>query len=122
MSHERKIDLEGLSIILCNKSFLRRINKKYLKHDFDTDIISFEYDFINGRVGELYVGIDTVKTNAEKFRVAVTVEAYRVIFHGLLHLCGYLDKTIIQQEKMRAKEDYYLNPFLKSLKHVHVNP
>ena len=62
--------------------------------------------------GEIYISVDRIKENATKFSVEVEEELYRVIFHGILHLIGYADKTPTQKLKMRAKEDYYLGKYL----------
>jgi len=89
--------------------FLLGINKEHLNHDFYTDIITFEYN--EGKVvsGDLLISIDRVKDNAERLMVNFQDELHRVMVHGVLHLCGYKDKTETEQVEMRAKEDYYLS-------------
>jgi rRNA maturation RNase YbeY len=98
-----------ISIIVVSDQELISINKQYLKHDYYTDIITFDYnqDFIIN--GDLYISIDRVSENALKYNVTLKDELTRVIIHGVLHLCGYKDKTRTEARKIRAKENYYLN-------------
>lgn len=99
----------SVDVIFCSDSYLLNINSSFLKHDFFTDIITFNLADKNAAVhGEIYISVDTVKTNAVRFNNTVDKELHRVIFHGILHLCGYTDKTAKQQTLMTAKEDYYL--------------
>lgn len=94
--------------IFCDDSFLLNLNQKYLDHDTLTDIISFDYAVGKQINGEIYISIERVKENAEIFCVPFNHELMRVIVHGILHYCGYADKTESEQELMRIKEDYYL--------------
>jgi len=94
-----------ITIILCPDEFLLEMNKDYLQHDYFTDIITFDYSEGNTIAGELYISLDRVKENAGSYKVAFRDELHRVIIHGILHLCGYGDKTKKQQETMRNKED-----------------
>jgi rRNA maturation RNase YbeY len=87
------------------------INQKYLEHDFYTDIITFDLSETGAVRGEIYISIDRVRENARKLGVSFKSELHRVIFHGMLHLCGYNDKTKAEKEKIRAKEDQYLNKY-----------
>ena len=92
----------------CSDKFLFKMNKKYLNHSFNTDIITF--DLGDGNMeGDIYISIDRVKENSNSLRVTFRDELSRVMIHGLLHLCGYKDKTKAQQKQMRGKEDYYLS-------------
>ncbi|MEG0499979.1 MAG: rRNA maturation RNase YbeY [Rikenellaceae bacterium] len=88
------------------------INKKYLNHDYFTDIITFDYSEdmpVEGVIaGDLFISIDTVARNAFQYRVRFKQELHRVIIHGILHLLGYKDKSATEAVEMRAKEDYYL--------------
>lgn len=106
-SKENK-ELESLSIILCSDDYLLGINKEYLKHDYYTDIITFDLSAGNETIGEIYISADRIKENASRFKVPISTELSRVIFHGCLHLCGYKDKTAQQKTVMREKENYYL--------------
>ena len=97
-----------ISIIFCSDDYLLDINKKYLNHDYFTDIITFNYNENNTIIGDLFISIDRVKENAKELKVDFNNELYRVIIHGVLHLCGYNDKTQDQQKEIRTKEDEYL--------------
>ena len=97
-----------LSLIFCSDEYLLDINKQYLKHDYYTDIVTFNYvsgDLISG---DLFISIDRVSKNATKFKVNFTEELYRVIFHGVLHLVGYNDISNSEKKVMRNKENEYL--------------
>jgi len=100
-------DLVSMNIILCGDEYLLKINRDYLKHDYYTDIITFDYNSEEIE-GELYISIDRVKENASDLGVSFQHELHRVIIHGVLHLCGYGDKTEKDEEIMRSKEDFYL--------------
>lgn len=107
---ERVIQSEGksagkITMILCSDDFLHKMNKEYLDHDYYTDIITFDYSERGVVSGELYISYDRVKENAKTFSVATERELYRVLVHGVLHLCGYKDKTDAQARIMRSKED-----------------
>ena len=97
-----------ISIIFCSDDYLLDINKKYLNHDYFTDVITFNYNENNTIIGDLFISIDRVKENAKELKVDFNNELYRVIIHGVLHLCGYNDKTQDQQKEIRTKEDEYL--------------
>jgi probable rRNA maturation factor len=101
--------LKELHCIFCSDAYLIKINKKYLNHDSYTDIITFDLSESNGTVGEIYISIDRLKKNAEKFHCSYSDELFRLVFHGSLHLCGYKDKTKKEKKLMNEKEDIYLN-------------
>jgi rRNA maturation RNase YbeY len=105
--------LSELRIIFCSDKYLLSINNSYLKHDYYTDIITFKLSGPKGKKldGEMYISVDRVRDNAKKNRVSFNKEIHRVIFHGVLHLCGYNDKLKSQQLIMRTKEDEYLNRY-----------
>jgi rRNA maturation RNase YbeY len=98
-----------ISVILCSDKYLLEINIEYLKHNYYTDIITFNY--VEGKVisGDLFISVDRVKENSREFSTGFIKELYRVIFHGILHLIGYNDKTEEQQKIMREKEELYLS-------------
>ena len=98
-----------ITIVLCSDNYLLEMNKKYLNHDYFTDIITFDY--VEGSLisGDLFISIDRVKENADKFKVQFINELMRVIFHGVLHLIGYKDKTSNDEKLMREKENLYLS-------------
>ena len=95
----------NITYIFCSDEEILRINKSYLNHDYYTDIITFDYSNGDELSGDLYISLETVKTNSEKFKTGYYEELRRVMIHGILHLCGYDDKTQIQKKIMRAKED-----------------
>lgn len=107
-------ELWSLTFVFCSDEYLLSINKEYLNHDYYTDIITFNLANTGHPVeGEIYISLDRVKENAQKLNETYKNELHRVIFHGALHLCGYRDKTIEEQSKMRKKEDYYINLYFK---------
>jgi rRNA maturation RNase YbeY len=110
-----KKKLEALSYIFCSDEYLLDINKTFLKHDFYTDIITFDLgDTQNEISGEIYISVDRVKENARQLGVGIEEELHRVIFHGALHLCGYRDKSKGEVLEMRKKEDKYLRKYFNS--------
>ena len=106
-------ELKSLNVIFCSDNYLRSINRDYLKHDYYTDIVTFELSEPEKPVeGEIYISIDRVIQNALVFRVPRAKELHRVIIHGVLHLCGYEDKTKSKKNQMTALEDLYLTAYL----------
>jgi rRNA maturation RNase YbeY len=103
--------LESLNIIFCSDKALLEINRKYLKHDFYTDIISFDLSETDEVRAEIYISSDRVSENSGKLGFSFKSELLRVIFHGVLHLCGFNDKTYSEKKKIRVKEDYYLKNY-----------
>lgn len=97
-----------ISIILVDDAEILNINNKYLKHNYYTDIITFDYTKNRTISGDLYISIERVCENAKQYNTKVNDELNRVIIHGLLHLCGYKDKTKKQASLIRKKENYYL--------------
>jgi len=99
----------NISVVLCSDNYLLEMNRKYLEHDYYTDIITFDY--VEGDIisGDLFISVDRVKENAEKFETTFLNELVRVIFHGVLHLAGYKDKTTSDEQLMRKKENFYLS-------------
>ena len=95
-------------IILTNDQKVYEINSEFLGHDYYTDIITFNYNKGKTVNGEIYISVDRVRDNAEKFSVQFNAELRRVIFHGFLHLCGYDDSTAEQKRKMSEMEEMYL--------------
>ena len=98
-----------INVIFCNDDYLLSINKTYLNHDYYTDIITFDYSKSESVSGDLYISVTRVKDNAKKLNLEFNDELYRVIVHGVLHLCGLKDKTKQEKEDMRAKEDEMLS-------------
>lgn len=105
--------LEALSIVICSKKYIKALNKRFLNHDYFTDILTFDLDNRSTINGEIYISIDTVKENSITYNVLIFNELLRVIIHGVLHLCGYKDNTSQQKRRMTLKENFYLNYFDK---------
>ena len=97
-----------LSLVFCSDDYLLEVNKKHLNHDYYTDIITFDYSEENKISGDLLISIDRVKENAKTFSVSFMHELNRVVIHGVLHLCGYKDKTEEEKKQMRNLENKYL--------------
>ena len=91
--------------LFCDDEHILEVNREYLGHDYYTDIITFDYCEGNTLSGDLVISLDTVRTNAEKFRKNYDEELHRVIIHGILHLCGLNDKGPGEREVMEAAED-----------------
>jgi rRNA maturation RNase YbeY len=101
--------LQILSYIFCSDQYLHQINLEYLQHDTYTDIITFPYESPPLIHGDIFISIDRVRENAQAFKVSFEEELRRVIIHGVLHLCGYPDKTEEEASKMRQKEEEALS-------------
>ena len=97
-----------IDIIMTTDEKLHGINKEFLGHDYYTDVIAFNYNKGNTVNGEIYISVDRVRQNAKKFNVPLRTEIRRVIFHGLLHLCGYDDRTEGEKNKISEMEEMYL--------------
>lgn len=100
-----------LNYIFCDDEYLLKINQEYLNHDYYTDIISFDYSVGNDLQGDMYISIDRVRENAVDFNVSFEEELKRVIIHGVLHYCGYSDKSDSEAQIMRQKEDEKIKMF-----------
>ena len=94
-----------INYIFCDDLYLNHINKEFLKHDFFTDIISFDYSLGKQINGDIYISIDRVLDNAEQYNVTFENELRRVMIHGVLHYMGYKDKTTEEKKVMRLKEN-----------------
>ena len=93
----------------CSDESLSKINKEFLNHDTLTDVITFDYSALNEISGEIFISTDRVRENASEFQQSFEVEIRRVMIHGLLHLCGYNDKTIKEKSLMSDRENFYLD-------------
>ncbi|MBC9812059.1 rRNA maturation RNase YbeY [Crocinitomicaceae bacterium CZZ-1] len=103
-----KKKLGDISLIFTSDEHLLTVNQQYLDHDYYTDIITFDYsedDFVSG---DLFISVDRVSENAVENNVSFLHELNRVVVHGVLHLCGYKDKSESEEQMMRAKEDQML--------------
>ena len=93
-----------ITYIFCSDEEILRINQSYLNHDYYTDIITFDYSEGDRLSGDLFISLETVKTNSIKFKTEYDEELRRVMIHGILHLCGYNDETPAKKRVMRMKE------------------
>ncbi|MEZ4999851.1 MAG: rRNA maturation RNase YbeY [Bacteroidales bacterium] len=99
-----------IAFIFTDDNYLREINRKFLEHDYFTDVITFDYSTARGIIeGEIYISSDTVRENSKIYNTGMEMEILRVMVHGLLHLTGYDDKSEGERKLMREKEDYYLS-------------
>ena len=98
-----------ISFIFCSDDYLLEVNKKYLTHDYYTDIITFDYVEDGLISGDIFISTDRVKENAKLFSTSMENELNRVLVHGVLHLLGYKDKIKKDKTLMTFKENYYLN-------------
>ncbi len=101
---------QSITYVFSTDAFVLKINQDFLQHDYFTDIITFPLSKKGAPLeAELYISIDRVKDNAKTMGVRFSDELSRVMVHGILHLCGYKDKTKTQVQEIRAREDYWLN-------------
>lgn len=107
-------NLGAINFIFCDDDYILSVNQQYLKHDYYTDVITFDYCKENELSGDIFISLDTVKFNAEKFGVTYENEFYRVICHSILHLIGFKDKSEEDSKEMRQNENNCLY-LLKSL-------
>lgn len=117
-AHHKK--LGQIDYIFCSDEHLLQMNKQYLNHHTLTDIITFDYsnELTAEVAGEIYISINRVRENAEVFKCTFNDELHRVMIHGVLHLCGFKDKTKNQKQIMRAQED----EAIKALKKLQIHP
>lgn len=112
---KNKKSLESISFIFCTDEFLLDINQRFLNHDFYTDVITFNLSKNKSQIeAEVYISIDRVKENAIIEKTTQQTELHRVIFHGVLHLCGYDDKEKPAKIFMRKMENKLLNQYFKN--------
>ena len=108
------LTLESINYIFCSDQYLLVINKKYLNHDYYTDIITFNMSTNSEPLmAEVYISVERVRENAKLLNIPVGDELLRVMFHGVLHLCGYNDKKPVQKLEMRERENHYLRLYKK---------
>lgn len=104
--------LAELQYIFCSDEYLLAINRQYLDHDFYTDIITFDLSEKNQPLNaEIYISVDRLRENAQKYDSSLKKELHRVMFHGALHLCGYKDKTAAERGEMRKMEEKWLKTY-----------
>ena len=100
-----------ITYIFCDDAYLLKVNQDFLHHDYYTDIITFDY--VKGKIisGDIFVSLQRISENAVLLEKDFNEELRRVIAHGVLHLCGYKDKSEEEKKEMRGKEDYYLSKY-----------
>lgn len=104
----------NIHYIFCNDARILEVNQQYLQHDYYTDIITFDYSQGNKISGDIFISIDTVKSNSEEQATGFNEELRRIIIHGILHLCGQNDKTPEDKKEMTRKENNALEQYLNS--------
>lgn len=113
MVQSKSKKIGDVNYIFCDDAYLLGINQQYLQHDTYTDIITFDYcegDVLNG---DIFISVERVRENAQKYEVSFQEELVRVMAHGILHLCGYKDKTKSEAEEMRKQEKWAIELFEK---------
>lgn len=112
-TEEKKVG--DINYIFCDDDYLLKVNQDFLEHDYYTDIITFDY--VKGKIisGDIFVSLQRVKDNSSTLSTDYDEELKRVLAHGVLHLCGYKDKSPDDESLMREKENYYLNKFKNNL-------
>ena len=107
-----KVGFEHISYIFCKDSFLLKLNQEYLNHNTYTDILTFTLSDKSAPINaEIYISIERVWENAASLKNAYREELYRVMIHGILHLCGFSDHSSEEKKVMRQKEDFYLSQY-----------
>lgn len=99
---------DEINYVFCDDEYLHKLNVEFLNHDTLTDIISFDYSMGKTLQGDIFISIERVEDNAKDFEVEFIEELQRVLVHGILHYCGYKDKTEEEAKLMRSKENFYL--------------
>ncbi len=106
LAEEKKHKIYEINYIFCSDKYLLGLNSSYLNHDTYTDIITFDQsETINQLEADIYISIDRVRENAQTLETSFDSELFRVISHGLLHLCGFKDKTTADKNEMRSEEE-----------------
>jgi len=103
-----------INYIFCDDDYLHKLNVEFLNHDTLTDIISFDYVVGKELHGDVFISIERVRDNAKDFEVSFNDELNRVLVHGILHYCGYKDKSEDDSKEMRTKENHYLSQLNKN--------
>ena len=105
IASQKSKEISELNFIFCSDPYLHKLNVDYLQHDTLTDIITFPYSEDETIAGDIFISVDRVKENAQKFETSFLKELKRVMAHGVLHLCGYKDKSDDEKKEMRLQED-----------------
>jgi len=106
---KENLQYSGITYVFSSDEYVLELNRKYLQHDYYTDILTFTLSLPNEPIlSEIYISIDRVRENAENFGISFETELQRVMIHGLLHLAGYNDHTEEEKKIMRGKENFYM--------------
>jgi rRNA maturation RNase YbeY len=109
MTRKEGATISNINFIFCTDVYLRMINKKYLGHDYFTDIVTFDNSFIEKLTdGDIFISVDRVKANSITYQTSFNDELHRVMAHGVLHLLGYGDKNDKERKEMRKREESWL--------------
>jgi len=100
-----------IAFVFCSDSKILEMNRQYLTHNYFTDVITFDYSVESVLSGDIFISLETVRSNAEKFDVEFCIELYRVMIHGVLHLCGIRDSSSFEKDEMARLEDKALYIF-----------
>jgi rRNA maturation RNase YbeY len=114
--HQEQKKCGTINIIFCSNDYLLKINEKYLKHHYYTDVITFPYNEGDVLSGDIFISVEQVVINAERFKASFLEELLRVIIHGILHLMGYNDETDNERLNMHVLEDEALEKVLPKIK------
>jgi len=109
---EEDFKLLSINVILCSDEYILEVNKKFLNHDYYTDVITFDYSKNKEISGDIFISVDRIKENSITNKVTFDNELLRILIHGTLHLCGYTDSSPSEKELMTQKENYYLEKFI----------
>ncbi|MGB2869666.1 MAG: rRNA maturation RNase YbeY [Bacteroidota bacterium] len=101
-------EMAGMGVVFTNNVHMRRINRQYLQHDYNTDVIAFDLSDKSTTESELYINLDRARSQAREFNVSFSEEIRRLLIHGTLHLLGYRDKKNTDRKTMKLREDRYL--------------
>tara|TARA_B100000073_G_C23641449_1_gene536798 strand:- start:266 stop:679 length:414 start_codon:yes stop_codon:yes gene_type:complete len=112
ISTSENFKIGKLTYVFCDNDFLLQINQKYLKHDYYTDVITFDYSNQKEINGDILISVEQVTLNSKKYNESKLDELYRVMAHGLLHLIGYDDKNKKDKKIMNEKESFYLKKII----------
>ena len=116
VAREEGYELGDVTYIFCSAARLLDMNRQFLGHDYYTDVITFDYTEANRISGDIFISLDTIQSNAESFGTAYGEELYRILIHGVLHLCGINDKGPGEREIMTQKENEALALLPEGLK------
>ena len=106
---KQEFELGEINYIFCDDEYLHKLNVEFLDHDTLTDIISFDYTMGKLISGDIFISVERVKDNAADLNISFEEELPRVIIHGVLHYCGFKDKSVDEAKEMRTKEEEYIS-------------